>query len=129
MRYIIGGVVVLIILCGLYFSVNPATSHIMPKCPFHLLTGLDCPACGIQRAFHSFLHGEWSMALRYNYFLIISLPYCLAVVITTFGRNRYAELARGYIQHPRVVRIFMALTFVWWIVRNIPSVQTFLQMQ
>lgn len=128
MKYVIGGVVGLLGLCGLYYFINPSNSHLIPKCPFHLLTGLDCPACGIQRAFHSFLHGEFDEAIRYNYFLIISIPYFVAVVITTFHKNRYVVYARNYIQHPIVVKIVLALTIVWWIIRNIPIIQNVFNM-
>ena len=30
----------------------------MPKCPTKLLTGLDCPFCGMSRSFASCLHGR-----------------------------------------------------------------------
>lgn len=111
------------ILATIYFSIDPATSIFVPKCPFHYLTGYDCPACGVQRAAHSLLHGDIATALRYNYFLAISVPYLVAVVVTTFGRGRRVQAARHYIQHPIVVMIFLALTIVWWVVRNIPYVQ------
>lgn len=111
------------ILATIYFSINPATSIFVPKCPFHYFTGLDCPACGVQRAAHAFLHGDMVTALRYNYFLAISIPYLIAVLVTTFGKGRRVQAARRYIQHPTVVLIFLTLTIVWWIVRNIPCVQ------
>lgn len=123
MKYIIGGVVGLIGLCGLYYFINPSISLLMPKCPFHLLTGFDCPACGIQRAFHHFLHGDWGTAIRYNYFLVISIPYFFAVAITTFCKREYIIKARDYIQHPLVVKIILYLTILWWIARNIPYIK------
>ena len=119
----------IVILCGIlllvivYFSIDPATSIFVPKCPFHYLTGLDCPACGVQRAAHSLLHGDIVTALRYNYFLAISVPYFVAVLVTTFGRGRRMQAARQKVQHPIVVLIFLALMITWWVVRNIPCVQ------
>lgn len=121
-KYFVIGIVAIALLC-LYILVDPATSRFVPKCPFHYLTGLDCPACGVQRAAHALLHGDIVTALRYNYFLAISIPYLIAVLVTTFGRGRRVQAARHYIQHPTVVLIFLALTIVWWVVRNIPCVQ------
>ncbi len=118
----------LLLLVLIYFSIDPATSIFVPKCLFHYLTGLDCPACGVQRATHSLLHGDIVTALRYNYFLAISVPYLVAVVVTTFGNGRRVQAARRYVQHPIVVMIFLALTIVWWLVRNIPYFQEHLLM-
>ena len=42
----------------LYSEFDPAGSVFWPKCPFHLLTGLECPGCGSQRAVHSLLNGD-----------------------------------------------------------------------
>lgn len=121
-KYFVIGIVAIALLC-LYILVDPATSRFVPKCPFHYLTGLDCPACGVQRAAHALLHGDIVTALRYNYFLAISIPYLIAVLVTTFGKGRRLQVARQKVQHPTVVLIFLTLTIVWWVVRNIPCVQ------
>ena len=103
--------------------VDPATSVFAPKCMFRYLTGYDCPACGIQRAIHALLNGDIATALRYNYFLLISIPYFIAVVITTFCKADSIEKIRYYVQHPKVVKIILALIIIWWVVRNIPYVK------
>ena len=62
----------LIILCVLlYFFFDPNQQVWMPKCPLRLLTGWNCPACGLQRAAHALLHGRFVEALTYNYFIVI----------------------------------------------------------
>lgn len=123
MKYIIGGVVGIMGLCCVYFFINSTTSYLIPKCPFLLLTGFDCPACGIQRALYHSLHGDWSTAIRYNYFLVISIPYFLAVVVTTFCKGEYIVTARDYIQHPLVVHVILGITILWCIARNIPYIK------
>ena len=121
--YIIGlGVIVTLVLVFLSL-VDPATSVFAPKCMFRYLTGYDCPACGIQRAVHALLNGDIATALRYNYFLLISIPYFIAVVITTFCKADSIEEIRYYVQHPKVVKIILALIIIWWVVRNIPYVK------
>ena len=45
---------------------NPAESRLFPPCPFHALTGWQCPGCGSLRAAHCLLHGEFIAAFRLN---------------------------------------------------------------
>ncbi|MBR5918892.1 MAG: DUF2752 domain-containing protein, partial [Prevotella sp.] len=56
----------------------------MPKCPVKLLTGLDCPGCGGQRAAHAMLQGDVAGAIRYNWFLLYAAPYLLLLVVERF---------------------------------------------
>ena len=120
--------IIIVCLGVIYFFIDPTTSTFAPKCPFRLLTGFDCPACGIQRFAHHALNGEWGEAIRYNYFLVISLPYFIAVAITSFFKGTRVESSRRYVQHPYVVLSVLALMILWWIARNIPSVQNIFNM-
>lgn len=106
-------------LAAIYYFVDPATAIWVPQCPFRLLTGLDCPACGSQRALHAVLHGAWAEALGYNPFLMISLPY-LALVAYTTVRPPGEHSALKYVRYPHTVRLYLMLIVVWWIVRNTP---------
>ena len=101
-----------------YACVDPASTDIMPKCLFYHLTGYECPACGIQRAMHAFLNGNFKEAIAYNYFLIVSIPYFFAVAITTFCKGKIIEFVRFYVQHPNTVKSVITLTLLWWIIRN-----------
>ena len=66
------------------FSVaNPSTSRFWPKCLFKLITGFDCPICGLQRSLYAFLHGDFSHAIAYNYYLILALPYTFSCLVFT----------------------------------------------
>jgi hypothetical protein len=47
---------------------------LFPACPFKLLTGWNCPACGGLRMTHDLLHGDVSAAVVDNVFLLIGLP-------------------------------------------------------
>ena len=35
-------------------------------CPFHKLTGYDCPGCGMTRACMAILHGDFLLSLQFN---------------------------------------------------------------
>ena len=64
----------------IFYTLIDTSLHIWTlKCPLHLLTGLDCPVCGLQRAIHALLHGDIELSLKYNAFFVISLPYLIAL--------------------------------------------------
>ena len=67
--------VIVMVIVGFYYFVNPLIGSFPIKCVWLDLTGTQCPACGFQRAVHSLSHGKVLEALRYNYFFIISIPY------------------------------------------------------
>jgi Protein of unknown function (DUF2752) len=55
------------------FRFPPEHFAFYPACPFHTLTGWDCPGCGSTRALAALLHGELLRALSLNPLL----PLCL----------------------------------------------------
>ena len=70
----LGILLVLALLCIVYALADPSSSILFPKCPVKLLTGMQCPSCGVQRALHSLLQGRLLEALSYNYWFILSIP-------------------------------------------------------
>lgn len=120
MKRAIAVAAVLIAAAAVYSVVDPAQSEWVPKCPFRLLTGFDCPACGNQRALHRLLHGRLAEAFLYNPFTFIVSPYVAAVAFTSLSNSRTAVRMRPVVQNPIVVRVFVALTVAWWIFRNTP---------
>ena len=104
----------------LYYLVNPMQSNFPIKCPWYLLTGTQCPACGSQRALHTLLNGSPLDALRYNYFFVFSIPYIfLAIVATWYNYHHVFDKLRTLVYHRITLRIYIALYFGWWIVRNL----------
>lgn len=112
-----GGVVALAVIV-LYATYNPAHSYLAPKCPVFLLTGWECPSCGIQRALHSILTGEWGLALRYNPFLCLSIPYALIAMWGAWGKGYAADKCSRFAFHRYTLWTYIALFFGWWIFRN-----------
>ena len=107
---------------GGYFWFDPEQFALFPKCPFHTLTGWDCPGCGSQRAIHALLHGQFRQAFFHNPLLTLSLPYLSAIV--------YLEYFGGKIRHPRLRRRLMGrqacvigfvVIILFWIGRNLPG--------
>ena len=105
------------------YKFNPVAYGFWPKCPLKLLTGLSCPACGIQRFVHAFTNGKYVEAIRYNYFLVYSLPYALSLVFVNLMpecrfRNNFMRMLEGNI----AVRGYVVLFCIWFIVRNILNI-------
>ncbi len=111
---------IIIIIVVFYYFVNPLMHSFPIKCIWHDLTGTQCPACGFQRAVHSLLHGRVLEAFSYNYFFVISIPYAmLAILATWYNYNHLFDGLKRIIYHRYTLRAYIAIYFIWWIVRNI----------
>lgn len=84
---------------------------VFPLCPFKLLTGWDCPACGGLRMTHDLLHGDVFTAATDNAFLVGGMPMLTAWVLL----RRYR--GRRLLPIPSVVTIAV-LAIVWTVLRN-----------
>jgi hypothetical protein len=87
---------------------------VFPPCPFKLLTGLYCPACGGLRMTHDLLHGDLAAAVVDNVFLLIGLP---ALALWVLWRVRQGQRAFTL---PAIVVIAVA-AIAWTVVRNMPG--------
>lgn len=101
----------------LYSIVDPAVTP-MPRCPVKMLTGLDCPGCGSQRAIHSLLNGNFIAAWHYNPALILSIPVIIFLLIAHYSRSRSRTIAR-IAYHPAFARAILAAIILWTIFRNL----------
>lgn len=105
---------------ALLFVLDPVQHRFMPKCIFKLLTGLDCPGCGFQRAVHALLHGHFMEALRYNLFFAVAIPYLLALLCAHTVLPRNVRNKALLILEGRVACYVYVVTFTaWFIIRNI----------
>lgn len=115
-------IIVLVVIFGigiLYFA-NPEYYKWFPKCWFYQLTGIQCPACGTQRAIYQLLHLNIVAAFKYNPFLIISLPYALALIIFQwFYKGNKLRKFQKFCFHSTTINTYLALLLLWWVVRNI----------
>lgn len=85
-----------------------------PACPFRLLTGWNCPACGGLRMTHDLLHGDLAAAAVDNLFLLAGLPALLAWVVLRWrtGRPIFSVPA---------IAVIAVLAVAWTVVRNMPG--------
>ncbi len=105
----------------LYTTLDPddaVVGRFFPKCPVKLLTGLQCPGCGLQRALHSLMQGDVIGALRHNWFLVFSLSYLLGLLLTRNLDGRTSRLRR-WLWGKWGCSLFVALYAAWFVVRNL----------
>lgn len=87
---------------------------VFPPCPFKLLTGWDCPACGGLRMTHDLLHGNVPAAVVDNVFLLAGLP---LLALWSLWRVR---LGRRVLSPAVLVAVVVTAT-AWTVVRNLPG--------
>jgi hypothetical protein len=96
---------------------------LFPGCPFKMLTGWNCPACGGLRMTHDLLHGDVGAAVVDNAFLLVGLPLLTVWLLVRWRRGQ------RLMPVPAMVTIFVA-AIAWTVVRNwpgFPLVPTFIE--
>ena len=112
----------LIVLSGFLFFFNPASpaNQFFPKCPFRLLTGMQCPGCGSTRACYQLLHLHPVAAFKLNPLFMLTLPF---IVYGFLGYTKSAITGRPQ------RRLFVPSFYLWawlvlmiffWVFRNTP---------
>lgn len=114
------GVAVALAVCLVLAFVDP-TSALWPfHCPFKLITGLQCPGCGFQRALHALLQGDVAAAARYNFFFLYAIPYLLVIILSdVLPRGKVQSRLQAAVGNRYVVWFYIVSFFVWLIVRNV----------
>jgi len=110
----------IIIALAVYYSFSPEESSFFPQCPFHYLTGYDCPGCGSQRAFHNLLHLRISSAFMANPFMVLAIPYVLVGLYFEYfgGKESFPEIRKIFFGKNAAIIIFV-IVFIFWIGRNL----------
>ena len=106
---------------GLFlFVFNPSNFAFFPKCPFRMMTGLQCPGCGSTRAFYQLLHLHPVAAFKLNPLMVLMLPFIL------YG---FLGLTKSALTGRPQRRVFIPTVYLWawlvllilfWIFRNTP---------
>lgn len=82
----------------------------MLPCPFHMLTGLDCPFCGGQRMVVELLHGHFAEAFWLNPGLAIGAP------LVTLWWLKHRELTSN------AALVILAISLAWGVIRNLVNI-------
>ncbi len=113
--------IVIIITAGAILSgIVSGCFFFLPRCPVRLLTGWDCPFCGLLRGTHALLRGNLSEALSYNLLLPLILLLLAAAVAATFlPDGTLRRRLRRLLLHPLTVSLLFITLAVWMLLRNI----------
>lgn len=95
-----------------YLALFDPTVYPAPRCVFKLLTGLECPGCGSQRAIHALFGGHFGEAWGYNPAVFVALP--LAALYAWPPRRLKPVLLSA-----PVLWGIVAAILLWWVFRNI----------
>jgi len=87
---------------------------LFPGCPFKMLTGWNCPACGGLRMTHDLLHGDVAAAVVDNVFLLIGLPLLALWSVWCIRRG-------GRAFTPPVIAVITIAVVAWTVLRNLPG--------
>jgi hypothetical protein len=98
--------------------VNPVSTHV-PLCPFHAMTGLDCPFCGTLRAVFELTRGNIVAGWHDNCLFVACLPLIVALWLDGIWRRSAGRPARRWALAAKVVVVVLALGFA--VLRNLPG--------
>jgi hypothetical protein len=116
----IGIPLVFVAIAIIYRAFNPDLTAIFPQCPFRLLTGLECPGCGSQRAVHYLLNFNLLAAFRENALLVISIPYLITGFIIDNLKSTKPEILkfRNRLYGKNAIWMVLFTIIAFWIFRN-----------
>jgi hypothetical protein len=107
-------------IAAVIFFLNPATHHFYPVCQFHRLTGLNCPGCGMTRAFYALLHGEFLTALQDNALLVLAL----ITLVIRVGWRAFKKIrghATGEFFPVKFLWPLLTIAIMFTVLRNLPA--------
>lgn len=87
-------------------------------CPFVVLTGFPCPACGLTRAFLHLLQGEWLEALQMNAAIY---PIILLAAIAAIRRYFLRKSVKCLLKYVIILLVFMLIYYVYRMIVFFPS--------
>jgi hypothetical protein len=116
--------VVLAAVAGYFYLTNPDVKDLVRgyDCLFHRMTGLLCPSCGGTRAYMELLNGNMVMALRYNFAMVLLLPFFLYATFAlggiAFSKKRSLKDARIPL---KLIWFLLAVVIIYSVARNLPA--------
>ena len=102
--------------------VDPSSpDSVFPACPFHAVTGIWCPGCGLTRATHHLLNGDVPAALGSNLFVPLVLG-AIVMAWVVWACRAFGRPIRSFGEHVpdrfgMVVGVSMG---VYMVLRNLP---------
>lgn len=101
---------------------GPQQAAWMPKCLLHEWTGWHCPGCGMTRATHAALQGEFAIAWRFNPLGFVLFPIAMlgsALELGGWARNQPLPWRLRVGANGGWILLGVIVTFT--ILRNLPA--------
>ena len=112
----------IIIFLGCLYGVLVKTTGLALPCIFRLLTGFQCPGCGVTRMCVALLQLDLNAAYKAHPMLLVQLPFLILIAV----RNIIAYIKSGVCSVSKFetccLYICIGLLVVFTIVRNIPVI-------
>ncbi|RRO19449.1 DUF2752 domain-containing protein [Saccharopolyspora rhizosphaerae] len=89
----------------------------LPPCPIKLLTGLDCPGCGLTRMLFHLLRADLAAALHHNALALLLLP-PLAWAWTSWVAGRFGRALPSWTSRRWSPQVLLVLVVLWTVLRN-----------
>jgi Protein of unknown function (DUF2752) len=100
------------------FVFEPGRTGIFLSCPFHTLTGLNCPGCGTTRGLHQLLHGHFIAAFELNPLMLLGLPILSYALIVYTRAAITGQPMPQFTLSPKCGWLLTGLVLGFWIFRN-----------
>ena len=109
----------LILGIGLAYAVFVRLSGLSIPCPFHAVTGLFCPGCGVTRMCLALLRLDFAAAWQANPVLLLLLPVLAALLLRQAAR--YVKTGRFTLSRRESALVWgmAAVLLLWGIARNL----------
>ncbi|MCQ2229555.1 MAG: DUF2752 domain-containing protein [Bacteroidales bacterium] len=91
----------------------------MIPCPLHLLTGWECPFCGMQRAIVALYNGNLTEAFMLNPVAWCMMPYMLILVVCSLSDRVRKSRIGVWAMSNKTIFSALGIMAVWGIARNL----------
>jgi hypothetical protein len=112
----------LLFFLGALWRFDPEESSLYPSCYLLQSTGLKCGGCGVLRATHALLHGEWRLALQQHPLWVGALPLCLFCLFwhtVAVVRGKPWRVVEFFWAHPSILLVCGVAAFLFAFLRNV----------
>jgi hypothetical protein len=99
---------------------EPAGQVFYPRCWSYQVWGVKCAGCGVLRATHALLRGEWALAWSLNPLWVCYLP-VMGWAMTAWLANGFGIRIGHPFNRPWVYGGLIGLAFAYGIARNLPG--------
>ena len=111
----------LLLLVGLAYAWFVRVTGLAIPCPFRLVTGLNCPGCGVTRMCLACLRGDYYTAYTFNRGLFLALPFLVVLLGIVLYRYLWGIRGKGtaWKVENRLSILLILYLLGWGVLRNL----------